>query len=92
MSVYIARIEFKGEPPKATYDELDAVMMGMGFLRSMKTNSGNKELPRATYCNALSTESMDVVAKRINVSACGIQRSCNVIVIESANSYTWNNV
>jgi len=92
MSVYIARIEFKGEPPKASYDELHAVMAGMGFLRTMTTNSGNKDLPHATYCNILSTEAMDAVAKRINVAACSIQRACNVIVIESANSYTWNNI
>ena len=91
MSVYIARIEFKGEPPKASYDTLHAVMAGMGFVRTMKTNAGNKALPHATYCNDKTTEAMDVVAKRINVAACSIQRACNVIVIESANSYTWNN-
>jgi hypothetical protein len=92
MSVYIARIELKGEPPKARYDELNAVMAGMCFLRTMRTNAGNKELPHATYCNMSSTEAMEVVAKRINVAACSIQRACNVIVIESENSYTWNNV
>jgi len=92
MSIYIARIELKGEPPKASYDELSAAMAGMGFVKTMRTNAGNKELPHATYCNASSNESLDVVAKRINTAACSIQRACNVIVIESANSYTWNNV
>jgi hypothetical protein len=91
MSVYIARIELKGEPPKAKYDELHAAMAGMCFLRTMATRAGNKELPQATYCNMSCTETLDVVAKRINAAACNIQRACNVIVIESDNSYTWNN-
>lgn len=92
MRVYIARIELKGEPPKARYDELHAAMAGMGFLRTMKTNGGIKDMPHATYCNIESNEPLDVVAKRVNVAACAIQRGCNVIVIESGNSYTWNNV
>ena len=91
MGVFIARIELKGEPPKAAYDALHAAMAGMGFVRTMKTNGGQRELPHATYCNMLSTETLEVVAKRINVAACGVQRACNVIVIESETSYTWNN-